>query len=62
MDKAYVDFAALYRYHLASAFFATRAKDNMRYEVVEQNFNIDQSIGLHTDKTVVLAGVKSKKL
>jgi hypothetical protein len=62
MDKAYVDFAALYRYHLAGAFFVTRAKENMKYEVVEQNFNIDQATGLRTDKNVVLTGVKSKKL
>lgn len=62
MDKAYVDFAALYRYYLAGAFFVTRAKENMKYEVVEQNFNIDETTGLRTDKTVVLTGVKSKKL
>jgi IS4 transposase len=62
MDKAYVDFFALYRYHLAGAFFVTRAKENMKYEVVEQNFNIDETTGLRADKTVVLTGVKSKKL
>ena len=62
MDKAYVDFVALYRYHLAGAFFVTRAKERMRYEVIEQNFNIDETTGLRTDKTVVLTGVKSKKL
>lgn len=62
MDKAYVDFAALYRYHLTGAFFVTRAKENMKYEVVEQNFNIDQTTGLRADKTVVLTGIKSKKL
>jgi hypothetical protein len=62
MDKAYVDFSALYRYHLADAFFVTRAKENMKYEVVEQNFNIDETTGLRADRTVVLTGVKSKKL
>jgi IS4 transposase len=62
MDKAYVDFAALYRYHLAEAFFVTRAKENMKYKVVEQNFNIDQTTGVRADKNVVLTGVKSKKL
>lgn len=35
MDKAYIDFVALYRYHLAGAFFVTRAKERMRYEVIE---------------------------
>jgi hypothetical protein len=62
MDKAYVDFSALYRYHLAGAFFVTRAKENMKYEVTEQNLNIDEATGLRADKTVVLTGVKSKKL
>jgi IS4 transposase len=34
----------------------------MRYEVVEQNFNIDESTGLRADKTVMLTVDKSKKL
>ncbi|MDR1793416.1 MAG: IS4 family transposase [Bacteroidales bacterium] len=35
MDKAYVDFEALFRMNNAGAFFVTRAKERMRYEVVE---------------------------
>lgn len=62
MDKAYVDFAALYRYQLAGAFFVTRAKDAMRYIVYEQNYNIDETTGLRTYKTVFLTVAKSKKL
>ena len=62
MDKAYVDFEALFRVNNAGAFFVTRAKDTMRYEVVEQNFNIDETSGLRTDKTVRLMVAKSKKL
>jgi len=62
MDKAYVDFAALYRMQQADAFFVTRAKSPLKYSVTEQNFNIDESTGLRTDKTVVLTGYKSKKL
>ena len=62
MDKAYVDFEALFRINNAGAFFVSRAKDTMRYEVVEQNFNIDETTGLHTDKTVRLTVAKSKKL
>jgi IS4 transposase len=34
----------------------------MKYEVIEQNFNIDETTGLRTDKTVILKVVKSKKL
>jgi hypothetical protein len=62
MDKAYVDFEALYRINQAGAFFVTRAKSSMKYEVVEQNFNIDETTGLRTDKTVILTVAKSKKL
>jgi len=62
MDKAYVDFEALYRINQADAFFVTRAKKPMKYEVVEQNFNIDQTTELRTDKTVMLAIQKSKGL
>jgi hypothetical protein len=36
MDKAYVDFEALCRLQKAGAFFVTRAKNTMRYELVEQ--------------------------
>ncbi len=62
MDKAYIDFEALYRIQAASAYFVTRAKSNLKYEVIEQNYNIDEATGLRTDKTVVLTGYKSKML
>lgn len=62
MDKAYVDFAALFRIQQAEAFFVTRAKITLKYCITEQNFNIDESTGLRTDKTILLTGYKSKKL
>ena len=62
MDKAYVDFEALYKIHLINAFFVTRAKSSMKYTIIEQNFNIDQDTGLRADKTVELTVVKSRKL
>ena len=37
-------------------------KETMRYSVVEQNFNIDQTTGLRADKTVELIIAKSKRL
>ena len=46
MDKVYVDFEALYRIHINNAYFVTRAKKNMNYEVIETNNNIDESTGL----------------
>lgn len=62
MDKAYVDFAALFNIHNAGAFFITRAKVSLDYSVVECNFNIDESTGLRSDKTINLNGYKSSKL
>lgn len=62
MDKAYVDFQALFRINQSEAFFVTRAKSPMKYSIVEQNFNIDVSTGLRTDKIVVLTVAKSKKI
>lgn len=62
MDKAYIDFAALYNIHKAGAFFVSRAKVTMAYMVVEHNYNIDESTGLRSDKTIKLSGHKSKKL
>lgn len=62
MDKAYVDFGALARIDEAGSFFVTRAKDNMRYEIVSSNHNIDSSTGLIGDHIIRLTGYKSSKL
>jgi IS4 transposase len=62
MDKAYIDFSALFNIHKLGAFFVTRAKVSLDYTVVERNFNINENTGLRSDKTVVLNGYKSKKL
>ncbi len=62
MDKAYIDFAALYLMHKAGSFFVTRAKVTLDYEDLECNNNIDERTGLRSDKTVKLKGPKSKQL
>ena len=62
MDKAYVDFKALCQIQNIGAFFVTRAKETMRYDIVEQSLNIDKTTGLRSDKTVILTVAKSKKL
>ena len=62
MDKAYVDFKALYRIHVLESYFVTRAKATLKYTIIEQNFNIDESTGLRADKIIELTIVKSKKL
>ena len=62
MDKAYVDFEALYHINTNEAYFVTRAKHNMKYEVIETNYNIDETTGLRGDYIVRLTGYKSKQL
>lgn len=62
MDKAYVDFEALFNINEHNAFWITRAKSNMRYEVIETNYNIDEDTGLRGDYTIRLTGPKPKKL
>jgi hypothetical protein len=62
MDKAYIDFKALYRMHKSGAFFISRAKTTMDFTVIETNYNIDETTGLRSDKVIMLNGYKSKKL
>jgi len=62
MDKAYIDFKALYRMNESEAFFISRAKTTMDFSVTEVNYNIDETTGLRSDKIIILNGYKSKKL
>lgn len=62
MDKAYIDFKALYRMHESGAFFISRAKTTLDFSVTEINYNIDETTGLRSDRTIMLNGYKSKKL
>lgn len=62
MDKAYIDFKALYRMHELGAFFISRAKSTLDYSVFENNHNIDENTGLRSDKIIELNGYKSKQL
>jgi hypothetical protein len=62
MDKAYIDFVALYRIHKCGAFFVTRAKVSLDYQICQHNYNIDETSGLRSDKIIKLNGYKSKQL
>lgn len=61
MDKAYVDFEALYRMHLNETYFVTRAKGTMKYNIVETNYNINGLVGIVGDQTIHLSGYVSEK-
>ena len=60
MDKAYVDFARLYRLNTARAFFVTRAKDNLQCEAVRRKA-VNTLTGLISDHQVRLTGAVSCK-
>ena len=61
LDKAYFDFHRLYTLiHQSRAFFVTRAKDNIQYEVISSE-DVDQEAGLISDQLVKLTGYKSSK-
>lgn len=46
MDKAYADFQPLNRIDDEDAFFVTRTKGNMKYDVISEHFNTDRTLGL----------------
>lgn len=60
MDRAYVDYARLYRMNLALSYFVVRAKHNLKFRVVESR-KIDKQTGLKCDQTIRLKLKKSAK-
>lgn len=61
MDKAYLDFARLYRLHQAGAFFVTRAKRNLDVRV-RQRLPVTPDGPVTSDRLVRLRGPKSRTL
>ena len=59
MDRGYLDFERLHRLHLASAFFVTRAKSNLK---AKRRYSraVDRSTGLICDQTITLTVFYSK--
>lgn len=62
MDKAYVDLKALYRFHLAKAFWVSRPRENMQFATVEQMDIPDARSGILEDSRVKLTGYRSCRL
>lgn len=60
MDRGYLDFARLYKVHLAMAFFVTRAKRNFSCKRLYSN-PVDKSNGVQCDQIVTLKGYYAKK-
>ena len=60
MDRGSLDFKRLHTFHLASAFFVTRAKSNMDARRV-YSATTDRSIGIMCDQTITLNGYYSSR-
>ena len=60
MDRGFVDFQRLYRFHRARAFFIIRGKSNMDYRVRESR-PVDAGTGLKADQSIRLRGVATRK-
>jgi hypothetical protein len=59
-DKAYLDFARLFRLHTQGAFFVTRPKRGMDFRVLQWRA-IDTQRGVRSDRLIRLRGPKSRK-
>ena len=61
MDKGYVAFEKLYKYfQQKGAYFVTRAKDNMSYEVIKSR-PVNKDSGVLSDETIRLTGYYSTR-
>ena len=60
MDRGFLDFDRLYRFHQAGSFFVTRGKSNLQ---VQRRYShpVDRTTGLICDQTVMLTGFYSHK-
>ena len=60
MDRGFLDFERLYRFHEAGSFFVTRGKSNLKFQR-RYSHPVDRATGLICDQTVLLTGFYSRK-
>lgn len=60
MDKAYIDFARLWRLARERTNFVIRAKDNMKYRVLKRG-KVEKEKGVICDQTIEFAGALTSK-
>jgi hypothetical protein len=58
LDRGYVDFARLYIFTQACAFFITRAKKNLKF-YRRASRPVEPSTGVRCDQTIVLTGIRT---
>lgn len=57
-DRAYIDFAWLYKLNQRKNFLVTRLKKNIKYRVIERR-SVLKTKGLTSDQTIILTGPKA---
>jgi hypothetical protein len=60
MDRGYVDFARLYVFTQACAFFITRAKKNLQF-YLRTSRPVDRSTGVRCDQIIRLTGIRTSQ-
>ncbi len=60
MDRGFLDFERLFRFHQAGSFFVTRSKSNLKAQR-RYSHPVDRTTGLVCDQTIVLTGFYSLK-
>jgi len=60
LDRGYVDFARLYLFTQACAFFITRAKKNTQF-YLRTSRPVDRSTGVRCDQTIRLTGIRTAR-
>jgi len=61
LDRGYLDFERLYRWHMALAFFVIRAKDNLTFRRRYSHAH-DRATGIRSDQTIALTGPRTATL
>src|SRR6202162_5739802 len=60
MDRGFLDFERLFRFHEAGSFFVTRGKSNLKAQR-RYSHPVDRTTGLVCDQTIVLTGFYSRQ-
>ena len=60
MDRGFIDYARLHRFHQSGAFFVVRARSNLKAKR-RYSHAVDRSTGLRCDQTVLLSGFYAHK-
>ncbi len=60
MDRGFLDYARLFRFHRAGSFFVTRARSNMEY-ARRYSHAVEQNTGVMSDQTIVFTGYYAQR-